>query len=142
LIEKKNILLLFILDLRHHDFSSKCVYGEKIYFSLFLSQKSGADDFYNNNLLFVYLVTLYSINLHHINVALSAPLFLMRELKIRTHRSRKYRKIMHVKHNQTTHTHPFEKKTLLLFVNVKQENYDSKQVKIIGYSVLNISCFP
>jgi hypothetical protein len=64
LVRKKNILLLFILGLRHHDFSSKCAYGEKIYFSLFLSQKCGADDFYNNNLLFVYLVTLYSINLH------------------------------------------------------------------------------
>jgi hypothetical protein len=37
LIEKKNILLLFILCLRHHDFSSKCAYGEKIYFSLFVS---------------------------------------------------------------------------------------------------------
>jgi hypothetical protein len=37
-----------------------------------------------------------------------------------------------------------ENKTLLLFVNVKQTNYDSssKQVKIIGFSVFNISCFP
>jgi hypothetical protein len=39
LIEKKNILLLFLLGLHHHDFSSKCAYGEKIYFSLFLSHK-------------------------------------------------------------------------------------------------------
>jgi hypothetical protein len=40
------------------------------------------------------------INIINVNVALSAPSFFMRELKIRTHRSRKYRKIMHVKHNQ------------------------------------------
>jgi hypothetical protein len=37
-----------------------------------------------------------------------------------------------------------ENKTLLLFVIVKQEKYDSasKQEKIIGFSVFNISCFP
>jgi hypothetical protein len=45
-------------------------------------------------------------------------------------------------------THAFaeaENKTLiLLFVNVVQEKYDSssKQVKIIGVFVFNISCFP
>jgi hypothetical protein len=44
-------------------------------------------------------------------------------------------------------THLFakaENKTVLLFVNIKQEKYDSpsKQVKIIGFSVFNISCFP
>jgi hypothetical protein len=43
--------------------------------------------------------------------------------------------------------HPFaeaENKFLLLFVNVKQEKYDlsSKQVKMIGFSVFNISYFP
>jgi hypothetical protein len=44
-------------------------------------------------------------------------------------------------------THPFaeaENTTFLLFVNEKHEKYDSssKQVKIIGFSVFNISCFP
>jgi hypothetical protein len=44
-------------------------------------------------------------------------------------------------------THPFveaENKTILLFVNVKQEKSDSssKQVKITRFSVLNISGFP
>jgi hypothetical protein len=53
---------------------------------------------------------------------------------------------MHVEAS-TQITHPFaegENKTLLLFVNVKQEKYDlsSKQVKIIEFSVFNISCFP
>jgi hypothetical protein len=43
--------------------------------------------------------------------------------------------------------HPFaeaESKTLLLFEDVKQKKYDSssKQVKIIGFSFFNISCFP
>jgi hypothetical protein len=43
-------------------------------------------------------------------------------------------------------SHPFAEagnKTLLLIVNVKQENNDlsSKQVKIIVFSVFNISCF-
>jgi hypothetical protein len=61
-------------------------------------------------------------------------------------RSRKYRRIMLVKAS-TQITQPFaeaENKTLLLFVNVKQEKYDSslKQVKLIGFSVFNISCFP
>jgi hypothetical protein len=53
---------------------------------------------------------------------------------------------MHVEAS-TQITHPFaeaENKTLLLFVNVKQEKYDSssKQVKIIGFFVFKISCFP
>jgi hypothetical protein len=56
-----------------------------------------------------------------------------------------YRKKMHVEAS-TQITHPFveaENKTLLLFVNVKQEKYDSssKQVEIIGFSVFNILCF-
>jgi hypothetical protein len=61
---------------------------------------------------------------HHINVALSVPSLLKS-----TYRSRKYRKIMHVEVS-TQITHPFaeaEDKTLLLFVNVKQEKYDSSQ---------------
>jgi hypothetical protein len=62
------------------------------------------------------------------------------------HRSRKYRKTMHVEAS-TQIIHPFaeaENKTLLLFVIVKQEKYDSasKQVKVIGFPVFNISCFP
>jgi hypothetical protein len=68
---------------------------------------------------------------HHINVAPSE------NKKIRKDRSKKYRKIMQA---STQITHPFaevENKTLLLFVNVKQ-----KQVKIIGFSVFNISSFP
>jgi hypothetical protein len=53
---------------------------------------------------------------------------------------------MHVEASQKI-THPLakaENKTFLLFVNVKQEKYDSfsKQVKINGFSVFNISCFP
>jgi hypothetical protein len=53
---------------------------------------------------------------------------------------------MHVEASTQT-THPFagaENKTLLLFVNVKQEKYDlsSKQVKIIGFSVFYHFCFP
>jgi hypothetical protein len=43
--------------------------------------------------------------------------------KIRTHRSKKYRKIKHVR-GPTQITHPVaeaEHKTLLLFVNIKQE---------------------
>jgi hypothetical protein len=82
--------------------------------------------------------------LHHINVAIFAPSLLKRRANIR--RSRKYRRIMHVKAS-TQITQPLaeaENKTLLLFVNVKQEKYDSssKQVKLIGFSVFNISCFP
>jgi hypothetical protein len=51
------------------------------------------------------------------------------------------------KNNTRRITHPFaeaENKTFLLFVNVKQEKYDSfsKQVKIIRFSDFNISCFP
>jgi hypothetical protein len=51
---------------------------------------------------------------------------------------------MHVE-GSTQITHPYaeaENKTLLLFVNVKQEKYDSssKQVKIIVFSVFNILC--
>jgi hypothetical protein len=43
-------------------------------------------------------------------------------------------------------TYPFAEavnKILLLFVNVKQEKYDSSsnQVKIIGFSFFNIMCF-
>jgi hypothetical protein len=53
---------------------------------------------------------------------------------------------MHVEASTQT-THPFaeaENKTILLFVNAKQKKYDlsSNQVKIIGFSVFNISCFP
>jgi hypothetical protein len=53
---------------------------------------------------------------------------------------------MHVEAS-TQITHSFaeaENKTLLLFVNVKQEKYESssKQVKEIVFSVFNISCFP
>jgi hypothetical protein len=53
---------------------------------------------------------------------------------------------MHVLEASTQITHPFEEaehKTLLLFVHAKQEKCDSssKQVKIIGFSVFNISCF-
>jgi hypothetical protein len=54
---------------------------------------------------------------------------------------------MHVEAS-TQITHPFAEagnnKTLLLFVNVKQEKYDStsKQVIIIGFSVFSILCFP
>jgi hypothetical protein len=67
---------------------------------------------------------------------------------LRTHRSRKYRKIMHVEDEESTViTHPFaetESKALLLFVKVKQKKDDSssKHVKIIGFSIFNISCFP
>jgi hypothetical protein len=53
---------------------------------------------------------------------------------------------MHVEESTQT-THPFaeaESKTVLLFVDVKQKKNDSssKQVKIIGFSFFNISCFP
>jgi hypothetical protein len=53
---------------------------------------------------------------------------------------------MHVEAS-TQISHPFakaENKTILFYVNVKQEKYDSssKQVKIIRFSVLKISCFP
>jgi hypothetical protein len=80
---------------------------------------------------------------YHINVAISAPSLL---IKILTHRSRKYQKIMHMEAS-TQISLPFaeaENKTLLLFLNVKQEKYDllPKKVKIIGFSVFNISCFP
>jgi hypothetical protein len=70
----------------------------------------------------------------------------MRNKKNRTHKNRKYRKIIHVEAS-TQIIHPFakaENKTLLLFVSLKQKKYDSssKQVKIFGVSVFNISCFP
>jgi hypothetical protein len=66
-------------------------------------------------------------------------------IKIHT-KKQKIPKITHVEAS-TQITQPFaeaENQTLLLFVNVKQEKYDSssKQVKIIGFSVSNISCFP
>jgi hypothetical protein len=53
---------------------------------------------------------------------------------------------MHVEESKQI-THPFaeaERKTLLLFVNVKHKKYDSssKQVKINGFSVFKILCFP
>jgi hypothetical protein len=55
------------------------------------------------------------------------------KISIKIHRSRKYRKIMLVEAS-TQINHPFaeeENKIILLFVNVKQEKYDSssKQVK-------------
>jgi hypothetical protein len=55
---------------------------------------------------------------------------------------------MHVEDEESTLiTHSFaeaESKALLLFVKVKQKKDDSssKHVKIIGFSVFNISCFP
>jgi hypothetical protein len=64
---------------------------------------------------------------HNINVALSATSRLMRKQKKLQPRSRKYLKIMHVDAS-TQITQPFaeaENKTLLLFVNIKQEKYDS-----------------
>jgi hypothetical protein len=72
--------------------------------------------------------------------------FFREDKKTRTQRSRKYQKIKHVPASAET-TYPFaevEYKTLLFFVNVKQKKFDSstKQVKIIGISVFNISCFP
>jgi tRNA(Leu) C34 or U34 (ribose-2'-O)-methylase TrmL len=82
----------------------------------------------------------------YINVTLSAPLLFNEKIKKFANRSRKYWKILHVEAS-TQITHSFaeaENKTFLLFVNVKQEKYDSssKQVKIIRFSVFNIWCFP
>jgi hypothetical protein len=57
LIDKKNILLHFILGLRHHLLSSKCAYGEKIYLSLSVLQKSGGCDILQKQ--FPFFLVLY-----------------------------------------------------------------------------------
>jgi hypothetical protein len=85
-----------------------------------------------------------SILLSFINKNLLTHLLL--EKKIAHTETENNRKIMHEEASTQT-TDPFSKalnKTFLLFGNVKQEEYDSssKQVKIIGFSVFNISCFP
>jgi hypothetical protein len=51
------------------------------------------------------------------------PHFLWENKKIHTHKSRKYRKVIHIEAS-TQITHPFaeaENKTLMLFLNDKQE---------------------
>jgi hypothetical protein len=69
---------------------------------------------------------------------------IMRKQKIHTHRSRKYRKRMHVEAStQITHSIAEEENITLIVCKCKTEKYDSSsnQLKIIGFTVFNILGF-